>query len=156
MTKPKLYVLVGLPASGKSTWIKNQIWALGLTVVSTDVFVEDYTRSQGKTYSEVFDEYMPRAIDLMIDQVEFAREHNHTIIWDQTSTTVKSRRRKFAMLPDYHAIAVVFRTPPEKEWKQRLESRPGKVIPAEVLESMVEGWEEPTEDEGFAEIWYAA
>ena len=151
---PKCYQLVGVPASGKSTWIKNQDWLLGLTVVSTDPFVEEYARVQGKTYSEVFAEYMPRAIDLMIEQIVFAREHDHTVIWDQTSTTVKSRVRKFRMLPDYEHIAVVFCTPDLSVLKQRLAGRPGKDIPWEVVQGMIDNWEEPTLEEGFTEIWY--
>ena len=149
----KCYQLVGVPGSGKSTWIKNQDWMLGLTIVNTDAFVEDYARAQGKTYSEVFVEYMPTAIDLMIEQVVFAREHGHTVIWDQTSTTVKSRARKFHMLPDYEHIAVVFRTPEHKELMRRLMSRPGKEIPDHVVASMIASWEEPTLEEGFTEIW---
>jgi len=152
---PKCYQLIGVPASGKSTWVKNQEWALGLTIVNTDAFVEDYARAQGKTYSEVFVDYMPTAIDLMVEQVVFAREHGHTIIWDQTSTTVKSRARKFHMLPDYEHIAVVFRTPEHKELVRRLMSRPGKEIPDHVVASMIASWEEPTEQEGFKEIWNA-
>jgi predicted kinase len=70
---PKCYQLIGVPAAGKSTWIKNQIWALGLTVISTDDFVENYARECGSTYSEVFDDYMPRAVELMANQVVFAR-----------------------------------------------------------------------------------
>ena len=150
---PKCYQLIGVPASGKSTWVKNQEWALGLTIVNTDAFVEDYARAQGKTYSEVFVDYMPTAIDLMVEQVVFAREHGHTIIWDQTSTTVKSRARKFHMLPDYEHIAVVFRTPEHKELVRRLMSRPGKEIPDHVVASMIASWEEPTLEEGFTEIW---
>ena len=152
---PKCYQLVGVPASGKSTWIADQDWALGLTIVSTDPFVEDFAREQGKTYSEVFAEYMPRAIDLMIEQVVFAREHGHTIIWDQTSTSVASRTRKFRMLPDYEHIAVVFQTPDEEEHQRRLATRPGKIIPEAVLFDMVWNFEMPTEEEGFKEIWYA-
>jgi predicted kinase len=152
---PKCYQLIGVPGSGKSTWIKNQDWALGLTIVSTDAFVEDYARAQGKTYSEVFKDYMPRAVELMAQQVVFAREHGHTIIWDQTSTTIQSRARKFNMLSDYEHIAVVFRTPPRDELDVRLSGRPGKHIPKTVIDSMIEGWEEPTEEEGFKEIWYA-
>jgi predicted kinase len=152
---PKCYQLIGVPASGKSTWIKNQDWMLGLTIVNTDVFVEDYARAQGKTYSEVFAEYMPTAIDLMIEQVVSAREHGHTVIWDQTSTTVASRARKFRMLPDYEHIAVVFRTPLRDELDVRLSGRPGKHIPKTVIDSMIANWEEPTLEEGFAEIWYA-
>jgi predicted kinase len=153
---PKCYQLIGVPASGKSTWIKNQEWMLGLTIVNTDVFVEDYARTQGKTYSEVFAEYMPTAIDLMIEQVVFAREHGHDIIWDQTSTTIASRTRKFRMLPDYEHIAVVFRTPPRDELDVRLSGRPGKHIPKTVIDSMIQGWDEPELEEGFEEIWYAA
>ena len=152
---PKCYQLVGVPGSGKSTWVKDQDWMLGLTIVNTDAFVEDYARAQGKTYSEVFVDYMPTAIDLMVEQVVFAREHGHTIIWDQTSTTVKSRARKFHMLPDYEHIAVVFRTPEHKELVRRLMSRPGKEIPDHVVASMIASWEEPTEQEGFKEIWNA-
>jgi predicted kinase len=151
---PTCYQLIGVPASGKSTWVKNQDWALGLTVVSTDPFVEDYARAQGKTYSEVFTEYMPTAVDLMAKQVVFAREHDHTVIWDQTSTTVKSRERKFRMLPGYEHIAVVFRTPNLDELKLRLANRPGKDVPWEVVQGMIDNWEEPTLEEGFTEIWY--
>ena len=151
---PKCYQLIGVPGAGKSTWIKNQDWALGLTIVSTDAFVEDYARAQGKTYNEVFKDYMPEAVKLMAEQVVFARRHGHTVIWDQTSTTVKSRKKKFNMLPDYEHIAVVFKTPDTDELAKRLASRPGKDIPYEVMQSMIKHFEMPTEEEGFAEIWY--
>ena len=151
---PICYQLIGVPASGKTTWIRNQDWALGLTVISTDHYVEDYARAQGKTYSEVFKDYMPTAVDLMAKQAVFAREHGHTVIWDQTSTTLASRTRKFNMLPDYEHIAVVFATPNTEELKRRLASRPGKEIPWQVIQGMIDGFEIPTEAEGFKEIWY--
>ena len=151
---PKCYQLIGVPGSGKSTWVKNQIWALGLTVVSTDNFVEAYANQQGRTYSEVFEDYMPTAIDLMIQQVAFAQQHSHTVIWDQTSTTSASRRKKFRMLPDYQHIAVVFKTPDPEELSRRLASRPGKIIPEEIVQDMIDRFEMPTLEEGFAEIWH--
>jgi predicted kinase len=153
---PKCYQLIGVPGAGKSTWVKNQDWALGLTVVSTDSFVEAYAHEQGKTYNDVFTEYMPTAVDLMAKVVVHAREHGHDIIWDQTSTTVKSRTRKFRMLRDYEHIAVVFTTPDRAELDVRLAGRPGKHIPKTVVDSMINGFEMPTEEEGFKEIWYAA
>ena len=151
----KLYVLVGVPGAGKSTWIANQEWAKDIPVVSTDRFVEEYAANQGKTYSEVFDEYMPIAVRLMANQVEICKANGKDIIWDQTSTTLASRKRKFKMLPDYYAIAVVFKTPDEGELTRRLASRPGKNIPDIVMRSMIDGFEMPTEEEGFKEIWYA-
>ena len=150
-----VYVLVGVPGSGKSTWIQNQDWARECVVVSTDAFVEQEAKRQGRTYNEVFDDYMPTAVKLMADQVVAAREAGQDIVWDQTSTTVASRRKKFAMLPNYHAVAVVFPTPESAELERRLASRPGKNIPWNVMQGMISGLKVPTEDEGFDEIWYA-
>jgi predicted kinase len=90
----------------------------------------------------------------MAKEVVAACEMGRDIIWDQTSTKISSRKKKFNMLPDYEHIAIVFRTPPAEELIRRLSSRPGKEIPTHVVDSMIEGWEEPTEDEGFTEIWY--
>ena len=151
---PKCYQLVGVPGAGKSTWIKDQIWALGLNIVSTDIWVEDFAKRMSKTYSEVFTEYMPTAVKLMADHVVKAREQGQDIIWDQTSTTIASRRRKFNMLPNYYHIAVVFETPSRLELNKRLASRPGKEIPDVVIEGMRASFEMPTEEEGFDEIWY--
>jgi len=150
---PKCYQLVGVPASGKSTWVSNQDWADTCTHISTDKFVLAYAIAQGKTYSEVFNDFMPTAVDMMVAEVNQAREAGKDIIWDQTSTTVKSRTRKFNMLPDYEHIAVVFQTPNRIELKRRLDSRPGKEIPDAVIEGMLASFEMPTEEEGFDEIW---
>jgi predicted kinase len=151
---PKCYQLVGVPASGKSTWVDNQDWAKDCVVVSTDEFVEDYAKECGSTYSEVFADYMPTAVRLMADKVIRAREAGKDIIWDQTSTSFTSRAKKFRMLPDYEHIAVVFQTPDEEVHQRRLKSRPGKVIPDAVLFDMVWNFEMPTEEEGFKEIWF--
>lgn len=150
---PCCYQLIGVPGAGKSTWIKTQEWSDDCVVVNTDEFVEDHAKECGSTYSEVFDDYMPTAVRLMADKVVRAREAGKDIIWDQTSTTVKSRARKFNMLPDYEHIAVVFQTPDEEEHLRRLKTRPGKAIPEAVLFDMVWNFEMPTEEEGFKEIW---
>lgn len=154
----KLYVLVGVPGSGKSTWIKNQEWAKGIPVVSTDHFIETYAAQQGKTYNEVFDEWMPKAVRLMANQVEICKANNTDIIWDQTSTTIGARRKKLNMCPEYYKIAVVFQTPDEEELQRRLNSRVGKAIPENVMRSMKDQLknEPPTLEEGFDEIWNAA
>ncbi len=149
---PKCYQLVGVPGSGKSTWIKNQDWAKDCAIVSTDMWVELEAERVGKTYSEIFDEYMPHAVALMANHVELARDKGMDIIWDQTSTTEGARRRKFNMLRDYEHIAVVFKTPEMDELKRRLASRPGKNIPSHVMVQMIKNFSMPTTDEGFTEI----
>lgn len=149
----KCYQLIGVPGAGKSTWIKNQEWAKDIPVVSTDRFVDEYAEKMGKTYNEVFTEYMPIAVKLMANQVLICKANNKDIIWDQTSVSIASRKKKFNMLPDYEHIAVVFKTPEKEELAKRLASRPGKSIPDHVMRSMISNFDVPSLDEGFKEIW---
>jgi predicted kinase len=155
---PKCYQLIGVPGSGKSTWASEQDWAGACAYISTDVYVEEFAKNAGKTYSEVFNDVMSECVDYMTGDIINARKEGKDIIWDQTSTTVKSRKKKFNMLPNYEHIAVVFRTPEKVELDRRLQSRydSGKIIPANVVENMIGSWEEPTVEEGFKEIWYAS
>ena len=153
---PKCYQLVGVPGAGKSTWVANQKWAKDCAYISTDQYVEKFARRMGRTYSSVFELVMPRAVNLMTRAVVKARREGKDIIWDQTSVTVKSRKRKFNMLRKYEHIAVVFATPEKAELDRRLASRPGKTIPPNAMDWMIDNFETPTEDEGFTEVWYVS
>jgi len=152
----KLYVLVGVPAAGKSTWVKNQDWAKDCAYISTDHYVERQAELEGKTYNEVFKDFMPSALNLMVDDVVKSREAGKDIIWDQTSTSISTRAKKIRMLPEYYKIAVVFKTPPTSELIARLASRPGKNVPWEIVSDMAQKLEiePPSKEEGFDEIWY--
>lgn len=149
------YILVGVPGAGKSTWVKNQFWASDCVYISTDTYVDKHAQDQGKTYNEVFKDYMPTAVSLMAQAVVDASKNDQSIIWDQTSTSVKSRKKKFQMLPGYKMIAVVFSTPNKEELAKRLASRPNKNIPQEIVDSMIDNFEMPTREEGFDEVWIA-
>lgn len=144
------YVLIGVPGSGKTTWTSKQ--NLDAIVISTDNYIDDYAKSVGKTYSEVFNEKIKEATSYMINDIHKAKAQGKNIIWDQTSVNVASRKKKFKMLPDYKMIAVVFPTPNREELSKRLSSRPGKHIPSFVMETMINSFEFPTLDEGFSEI----
>ena len=150
---PVLYMLIGVPGSGKSTWVKNRTWADKTTVVSSDRFIDEEAERQGKTYNEVFFDYIKVATKLMENHALTAQANGLDIIWDQTNTSVKSRKSKLAMLPNYKKIAVFFKTPDQQELYRRLWSRPGKDIPDHVIASMIASLAEPTEEEGFDEIW---
>ena len=150
-----LYVLIGLPAAGKSTWVAQQDWASTCAYISTDHYVDRFATRMGQTYNQVFQAVMPRAIRLMMRAVRRAQARGQDIIWDQTNLTCASRARKFRLLPEYRAVAVVFATPEPQEHSRRLASRPGKRIPDAVLASMTQSYAAPDESEGFEEIWYA-
>lgn len=154
---PTAYILIGIPGSGKSTWIKNQHWSNQCVIASTDTYVEAYARSVNKSYSEVFSEVMPTAVEQMVNDVVEAREAGKDIIWDQTSTTIASRIKKIKMLDGYTKIAVVFKIPDQIELDRRLRSRPGKIIPKNVVDDMCDQFnkEPPTLEEGFDQIWHA-
>jgi len=149
-------MLIGVPCSGKSSWHCDQEWLQHAAYISTDIYVEEYAKNMGKTYSEVFQEVMPKCVEYMTGDVIHARDAGQDIVWDQTSTTIASRAKKFRMLPDYEHIAVVFQTPSRDELDVRLSGRPGKHIPKKVINDMIQNWEEPTHEEGFKEIWFAS
>ena len=76
---PKCYQLIGVPGSGKSTWVTSQEWAKDCSIISTDYWVEEEAKRVGKTYSEIFTDYMPRAVDLMAANVVASREMGNNI-----------------------------------------------------------------------------
>ena len=154
---PVLWMLVGVPGSGKSTWITSKFDHVevhdDICVASTDDYIDVYARKNNSTYDEVFKEYIKTAEKLMYGCVKNAVEGNCDIIWDQTNLTRKTRAKKLIMIPDrYRKVAVVFPTPELEELGRRLASRPGKTIPKHVMDSMIASFQYPEYDEGFDEI----
>ena len=95
---PKLYMLVGVPGAGKSTWIKNHADGAAM-VLSTDDKIEAAARAQGKTYSEVFKDEIKAATSGMAQDLLRALRDGRDIILDQTNITRKSRKEKLARIP---------------------------------------------------------
>lgn len=153
-TMSTLYMLVGVPGSGKSTWVENQNWSKSCVYLSSDKFIEDYAASVGKTYNEVFDGYVKTASQLLTKRAITTNVAETDAIWDQTNLTVKSRAGKLKLFPCYKKIAVVFTTPESDELARRLASRPGKNISDAVMASMTSIFQMPSEEEGFSEIWH--
>lgn len=149
---PKVYMMIGVPGSGKSTWI-NQNKKPNDVVVSTDDVIEREAERKGKTYSEVFDSVIKYATSKMNDDLTKAIKNNQDIIWDQTNIGAKARRGKLSRIPkNYEKIAVFFPTPDMDELNRRLANRPGKTIPAFVVKSMITNLEPPAREEGFDQI----
>lgn len=144
-------MLIGVPGSGKTTWIRNH--QHDAVILSTDDKIEAEAERVGLTYSDVFHDTIKRAIGEMNTDLIRAIRGKRDIIWDQTNLTRKSRAAKLSMVPDdYEKIAVFFSTPDRAELKRRLDSRPGKTIPANVILGMVSQLQPPSKEEGFDSI----
>lgn len=151
---PTLYMLIGVPASGKSTWLSKQPfdWSK-VSVISTDAIIDRRAEAQGKTYSQVFQREIKSATAEMNQNLRDAVAAGLDLVWDQTNVTAKSRANKLAQVPDsYEKVAVFFATPPAQELNRRLNSRPGKTIPPHIAQGMASQLEKPTEAEGFDRI----
>ena len=149
---PKLYMLIGVPASGKSTWREQFFETNRAMIISTDDTLEDIAATQNKTYNDVFKDNIKFANKLMDIHMRVALESDMDIVWDQTNLTVKSRKGKLDKVPEhYEKIAVVFLTPEDAEWQRRLD-RPGKSIPQNILLGMRDSMQFPDPEEGFHRI----
>ena len=157
MTTKRCIILVGLPASGKSTWIKEHYADAEVphVVLSTDNILEEIARDAALTYDEAFQKYSKAVEHLMWHDCErVIDEQWETIIVDRTNMSVKARRKFIERLKPagYEFSAVIFEKPDPVEWKRRLEGRLGKTIPKFVLDSMEKSYEKPSFSEGFDQI----
>lgn len=157
---PKCTILVGVPGSGKSTWLSNNRVAWSKTL-STDSIIEEIASQYGLTYNDAFKNLIAFAEQVMWKEAGRFATAKYDLYVDRTNLTAKSRQKViYALKPyGYEFEAVVFPWPgteafPEEEWFRRLESRPGKTIPNHVLASMTNSAEVPTEAEGFSKITF--
>jgi predicted kinase len=145
-------MLCGIPTSGKSTYV-DKLLALDYwknsVVLSTDYYIDYYAKKEGKTYNEVFDQYITEATRMMEKLIPYAIDNGKNIIWDQTNLSVKARKKKLNKLPSHcHRGAVYFEIPLE-EALERNNHREGKFIPKDILKRMYHQFEKPTVSEGF-------
>jgi tRNA uridine 5-carbamoylmethylation protein Kti12 len=149
--------MVGLPCSGKSTWIKQQ--PFNGVIVSFD---DHITQNLDANYNKAWDKYQAlnesqkTEIFLAINaKFEKAVKLNQNIIVDFTSLTVMDRKKWLDMTPShYEKSAVILDNDLDvilRRNKERAE-KTGKFIPVDVLDSMRGRYQEPCKDEGFDRV----
>lgn len=151
---PTLTLLVGLPASGKSTSIPEDFDGF---VYSTDRYIELRAKTNGCTYNQAFQEFIGPATEHMNEQLDIAIRQRKDVIWDQTNMSAKKRRAALTRFPSSYRKICVCRVVPrdDAEWAEldrRILSREGKMIPHHIIKSMADSYVEPTTGEGFDEV----
>src|SRR5688572_30336508 len=111
---PTVYVLMGLPGSGKTTW-RHRFLAErdgAAHAVARDDVVEEMAAARGITYGEAW-----RVFSKAIDK-EFRRRlteaftQGKDVVVDNTNLTAKARRRVLGRVPEgWKRVGVIFDAP---------------------------------------------
>lgn len=145
----KLYLLMGAPGSGKSTWIKNHL-SLTDKYVSRDEIrfsmvseTEDYFSKE----KEVFKEYVKRINEGL---------QNYDVFADATHLNAASRNKLLrAITTKVDTIEIIWIKTPLDMAIERNERRKGTraYVPVEVIRRMYNQIEKPEFEEGFDKIY---
>lgn len=149
------YILIGVPGSGKSTWVKSKNKIDDFIIASSDDVIEKVSNKYGFTYSETFKDLIKFAQKVFEHNIQSAINLNKNIIIDRTNLNPKTRKKFIDLFKNtnrYKIVGVFFETPNLAEWNKRLNSRKGKFISQSILNSMVDNLVCPSLDEGFDEI----
>lgn len=152
---PKCIILVGVPASGKTTWLSNNRVAWSKTI-STDNIIEEIASQYHFTYDEAFKDLISFAEKVMWKDLKANAKIGNTIYIDRTNMSAKGRKKFIDFLKPYGYTfeAVDFEIPEKDELERRLNSRVGKFIPKNILKSMADNYEMPLKSEGFEKITF--
>ncbi|CAN6457762.1 unnamed protein product [Victoria cruziana] len=164
----EVIMMVGLPASGKTTWAEKWIKdhpekryiLLGTNLALDQMKVPGLLRKHN--YGERFDRLMDRATGIFNTLLARAAKTPRSYILDQTNVYKSARKRKLKAFTNCRKIAVViFPTP--QELKHRAAGRfkeMGKEVPAEAVNEMLANYVLPTSkdmpgtDELFDEVLF--
>ena len=136
-----LYTMVGLPASGKSTFAANHPECIVVCPDEIRARLYGDASIQGNG-AQVF--------SIAFKHINQALAAGHDVIFDATNTKRRYRKAIFKNAPSAYHVAVYLKTPLEV-CKERNAKRE-RVVPNEVIERMAVYLNPPTIEEGFKEI----
>lgn len=146
MKKPILYMMVGIPASGKSTVAKEY----ASKVENSKVFSSDEYRKS------LLGDEQSQENNALVFETLFTDMHNwlskgNNAIFDACNTTVKSRRKVVDKFSDIALIVPVVVMATYEECCKRDASR-GRTVGIDVIRKFIDSYDFPQMFEGFHEI----
>lgn len=145
---PFLKMLIGLPASGKSTYARalansDSNW---IHLSSDDIAYNKFTEDQSIDHQEVFQELFQKTVTCL--------ESGKNVIYDATNLASKKRRSFLNRIEKLrvHTEAIIFITPYDllRERNNARESR--QRVPPHILERYIRAFQFPRKDEKFDKI----
>lgn len=153
LKEPFVIVLIGPPASGKTTFIKENFPTTN--VISRDDIVMEVYGS--KNYTEAFKNVDQKEVDRILhERLVDANLQKKNVIIDMTHMASKRRKNNLNYFSnDYYKLAVIFPILSEDEYERRNKKRieeENKDLPMHVIKSMISSYQPVTPEEGFDKI----
>jgi predicted kinase len=147
-----LYIAVGLPGSGKSTYSKNFIKDKDIEYLSSDELRAVYGKSEeDQTVTPLVFGHIKRKVD------EFLKDGKNVLV-DATSVNRKERSDYIKTAKKYGAkvVAIVFKMDRQGliDRNKKRGEQGGRVVPDWVIDKMLAKFEEPSYDEGIDVMIY--
>ena len=147
-----LYITVGLPGSGKSTYVKNFIKDKEIEYLSSDSLRAVYGKSEeDQTVTPLVFGHIKRKVD------EFLKDGKNVLV-DATSVNRKERSDYINTAKKYGAkvVAIVFKMDRQGliDRNKKRGEQGGRVVPDWVIDKMLAKFEEPSYSEGIDVMIY--
>ena len=147
-----LYIAVGLPGSGKSTYAKNFIKDKDIEYLSSDSLRAVYGKSEeDQTVTPLVFGHIKRKVD------EFLKDGKNVMV-DATSVNRKERSDYINTAKKYGAkvVAIVFKMDRQGliDRNKKRGEQGGRVVPDWVIDKMLNKFEEPSYSEGIDVMIY--
>ena len=147
-----IYIAVGLPGSGKSTYAKNFIKGKDIEYLSSDELRAVFGKSEeDQTVTPLVFGHIKRKVD------EFLKDGKNVLV-DATSVNRKERSDYINTAKKYGAkvVAIVFKMDRQGliDRNKKRGEQGGRVVPDFVIDKMLAKFEEPSYSEGIDVIIY--